>query len=309
MILIRFTGGLGNQLFQFALGVSLQENNNLIVKFDDGLLRDKRGDHSIVTHRDLEIDKIFNIELPFASEKEVEYFNGRCSNNIVIKVINRIHLISAKKKWVIEKNRSFNPDILNITDDKCLIGAWQSEKYFETSSIDLKKQLSFKNQMQPNSKILLDTINKKNTVCVHVRRGDYVTSPLYNKTIGALTINYYLSAMNQISKQIENPVFHIYSDDLEWCQKHFKGSNIALIQNEHVGEKTFNYFQMMTQYTHYIISNSTFSWWTAWLGEKKESIIITPKTWTRDPTIHPKDIVPERWNKAENDFEILTNAT
>jgi hypothetical protein len=299
-------GGLGNQLFQYALGFQLQQGKHPAVKFDDGLLRDKQGEHSVFTHRNLEIDQIFDLKLPLATEVEVEYFNGKKSKRLINKLINRFHLSKIKKKWVIENNRSFIPDILNITDDKCLIGAWQSEKYFESSSLALKKQLLFKNTLQSNSKVLLDKTNKNNTVCLHVRRGDYVTSPLYKKTIGALSVNYYRNAINHFSRQIEKPFFHIYSDDLEWCRKYFNDSNVILIENEHVGKNAFNYFQMMTQYTHYIISNSTFSWWAAWLGENKNSTIITPKIWTRDPLMRPETIVPERWIKLDNDFESLS---
>ncbi|HXC06461.1 MAG TPA: alpha-1,2-fucosyltransferase, partial [Bacteroidia bacterium] len=191
MILVRFTGGLGNQLFQYALGTALAQRNKTVLKIDTSLLLDRSQPHEIVTHRNLDID-IFNVELNLASAREIEYFNGKSYTHLPGKLWNRIQWeLGRKQKLVVEKGRRFSPAILNLTDSKCLVGAWQSEKYFLEAEDLLRKQLTFKEAFQTSALCMAQRIQECASVCVNVRRGDYVTSPVYRKTLGALSASYY----------------------------------------------------------------------------------------------------------------------
>jgi hypothetical protein len=244
------------------------------------------------------LDKVFTIHLDVASTKEIEYFNGKKYNNIIGKIYNKIKLLLQSPELIIEKNNGFKPEYLSVKDNVCLIGAFQSEYYFEEQKSYVKSIFSFKNKILDISNDLVNKLSNENSVAIHVRRGDYITSPLYSKTIGALPYNYYENAIKLIVEKIESPVFYIFSDDLIWCKENFKSDKhvFNFVDDEHAGKFAANYLQIMTYCKHFIISNSTYSWWGAWLSKNEDDkIVIAPKRWFRDESLVSKDIVPQNW--------------
>lgn len=300
MILLRLMGGLGNQMFQYAFAISLAKKNNTQIKIDTTLLEDRNSPNEVVTHRDLLLDKVFTIHLDIATKKEIEYFNGKKYNNIIGKIFNKIKLMLQRPILIIEKNNGFKPEYLLVNDNVCLIGAFQSEYYFEEHKRDIKTIFSFKNKILDISTNLVQKLGKENSVAIHVRRGDYVSSPLYSKTIGALPFTYYENAIQFITEKIESPVFYIFSDDLNWCKENFKSNTIVFnfVDDEHAGKYAANYLQIMTYCKHFIISNSTYSWWGAWLSKNEDNkIVIAPQRWFLDTSLNGNDIVPNNWVK------------
>ncbi len=298
MIIVRLMGGLGNQMFQYAFAYALSQKNKTQLKIDTTLLEDRNSADEIVTHRDLLIDKVFNVTLNFASIKEIEYFNGKKYNHLLGKTYNKVSQALRKPMLVIEKSRGFHSEYLTFSNHVCLVGAFQCEKYFKSYDSSIKKLFSFKNPILEISSNLVSEIKTENSVAIHVRRGDYVTSPLYSKTIGTLPINYYLEAIELIHEKIKNPVFYIFSDDINWCKHNFKSDkySFCFVDDEQAGAHAANYLQLLTKCKHYIISNSTFSWWGAWLSDNEvDKIVIAPKKWFLDESLDSKDIVPENW--------------
>lgn len=299
MILVRSMGGLGNQMFQYAFGYCLAKKNETILKIDDTLLLDRSQPHEIVTHRTLDLTDVFDIRINMASEKEVEYFNGKTKySSFADKIINSIVWRLRRRHLIIEKNRKFDKYLLNTSDNKCLVGAWQSEKYFKEISGEIKSIFKFKQPVLFQSQKLEEDIISKNSVCLHIRRGDYVSSKLYSNVIGALDLSYYSKAIELVSQKLSAPCFYIFSDDLKWCKENLLISeDHVFVEDEHVGFKAGNYLQLMTLCKNFIISNSTFSWWAAWIGEKSESMVVGPINWFKDSNFDSSDILPEHWVK------------
>lgn len=297
MIIVRLMGGLGNQMFQYAFAYALSQKNETQLKIDTTLLEDRNKPDEIVTHRDLLLDKVFNVTLDVATINEIEYFNGKKYNHLIGKIYNKVSQVLRKPMLVIEKSRGFHSEYLMMSNHVCLVGAFQCEKYFKSYDDSIKQLFSFKNPVLEISYDLVSKIKTENSVAIHVRRGDYVTSPLYSKTIGALPINYYLEAIKLIQEKIDNPVFYIFSDDINWCKHNFKSEkySFCFVDDEHAGTHASNYLQILTKCKHYIISNSTFSWWGAWLSDNNDKIVIAPKKWFLDESLDSKDIVPENW--------------
>lgn len=291
-------GGLGNQMFQYAFAYSLSQKNKTQLKIDTTLLEDRNSPDEIVTHRDLLLDKVFNITLDFATIKEIEHFNGKKYNHLPGKIYNKISQLLRKPNLVIEKSRRFHPGYLMLKDPVCIVGAFQSEEYFKFFENSIKKIYSFKQPVLEISAVLSTKLKSENSVAVHIRRGDYVKSPLYSKTIGALPISYYLKAIETINELLQKPVFYIFSDDLKWCKDNLSNIDYTFyfVGDEHAGPYASNYLQLMTICRHYIISNSTFSWWGAWLSENtSDKIVIAPERWFLDESLDSKDIVPDSW--------------
>ena len=112
MILVRFTGGLGNQLFQYALGTCLASHNKTVLKIDTTLLEDRSQPHEVVTHRDLDLDHVFDIALEQASVGEITLFNGKSYNHIPGKLYNKFWWnLQGKKNLIVEQGRNFHSEI------------------------------------------------------------------------------------------------------------------------------------------------------------------------------------------------------
>lgn len=300
MIIIRLMGGLGNQMFQYAFAYVLSKKNKSLVKIDTTLLDDRLSPHEIVTHRELLLNKVFNVSLDFASKNDIEYFNGKTYNNLIGKSFNKIRQAIRSPSLVIEENRGFNPRYLNLKDDTCLVGSFQSEKYFYSDSQAIKNVFKFKYPIMDISHELVDSLKSENSVAIHFRRGDYVTSPLYSKKIGALALSYYIKAIDFIIEKVDNPVFYVFSDDINWCKENLKVDHLSFyfVNDEHAGIYASNYLQLLTKCKYYIISNSTFSWWGAWLSENNSNkIVVAPEQWFIEESLNDIDIVPENWIK------------
>jgi hypothetical protein len=296
MILVRLMGGLGNQMFQYATAKAISIRNNSPLKVDLTLLEmGKQMAHEIVTHRDLDLD-IFQMKIDFASKSEIEYFNGKVYKSVFGKVLNRLQLYLRKGQLVLENGRGFNSNVTKLAGNVCLVGGWQSEKYFKEFETEIRNDFKFKNPILEISNELLNEIQKNEAVCVNVRRGDYVTSPIYSKEVGALPAEYYNEGMKLITEKIPSAVFYVFSDDLEWCKANLKNeNNLVFVEHEQAGKKFSNYLQLMTKCKYFVIPNSTFGWWGAWLSSYDNKIVVAPKMWTIDLTVRPWDIIPEGW--------------
>jgi hypothetical protein len=127
-----------------------------------------------------------------------------------------------------------------------------------------------------------------------VRRGDFVNAKIH----GTLGMEYYGTATKLIREKVLNPVFYIFSDDIDWCKKNILLQDPVLyIGNEFASEKARGHLSLMTACKHFIIPNSSFGWWAAWLSKNVEKTVIAPKTWFHNSDWDTKDILPKNWIK------------
>lgn len=298
MKIVRLMGGLGNQMFQYAFGQALANHYQEEVKYDYGLLLNRSEPHEIVTHRNPELEQIFNLSLNIAGDEEIKPFSGSHSINLFDRIKNRLLWEFAKNKMFIESGRHFHSEVFNLPDKVCYVGGWQSEKYFISIADKLRNDFKFRFELLEASKKFIASLSElDNAVCIHVRRGDYVTSPLYAKTIGTLPDHYYHKAISTFGNYSQLVVF---SDDLEYCKNLFANyPNVVFAGDEHVGQNAHNYFQLMTRFSNFILSNSTFSWWAAWLSSGNNKKVVAPFRWFKSSDLNGKDIVPDSWMKIE----------
>ena len=122
----------------------------------------------------------------------------------------------------------------------------------------------------------MEQIDKQNAVSVHIRRGDYLQ---HTDIYGCTDLNYYEKAMNYIRERVENSHFYIFTNDIPWVEKHFRGADITILK-ESQDLKTGNMdMSLMSKCRHNIIANSSFSWWGAWLNLNPNKIVIAPQVW------------------------------
>jgi hypothetical protein len=276
VIVTKINGGLGNQIFQYTIAKSISIKNNIIFKLDITAYETYK------LHNGYRLN-LFNIDEHIATEEEIKCFKGK--HNIINKIINNLNLNKLIYK---EKERTLYDKNIFTKKDIYLDGYWQNEKYFINIRDEIIRDFIPKNNNSIIVENYLKDINTTNSVSIHVRRGDYANHP----NIGILDISYYQKAVIYMTKYIENPIFYIFSNDIEWCKENF-----IFIDKKIIIDKTNNEIEdmiLMKNCNHNIIANSSFSWWGAWLNKNDNKIVIAPKKWMAENPNNYK-WVPDNW--------------
>lgn len=291
MIFIDLKGGLGNQMFQYAMGKELAYLSKETMKLDLGFLSTVKN-QSNLTVRNYELS-IFNIQEDFATDAEVKKYK-----NLRTRILNRFFPNYRANPYVKEKYFNFDPSISSLRGDHYFDGHWMSEKYFSHVKSEIRSEFTFKRKILDEGKSIHSEILNSNSVCIHVRRGDYVHNPTIAKLHQTTSLNYFEHGISLVKSRVKDPVFFIFSDDINWCVKHLNGlENVHFIERELAGKGADNsdYLQLMVACKYFVISNSTFSWWAAWLSTHPDKIVVAPQNWFNDKKIVTKDIYPANW--------------
>ena len=271
MIIVRLIGGLGNQMFQYAFGKALAERHGTELKLD--LSGFATSDPSI-TPRQYALD-IFSLQPLFASRKEVIRLQRRIPVRLADALLTRV--LGPKKSYVIDDYSRYSPVAAESPDNVLLQGYWQSPLYFDSVETELRKDFRFRHPPGAGPSSLIGKISAGNSICVHVRRGDFLTNPLH----GVLGTDYYREAAEKIALMVKDPVYYIFSDDIEWCRSNlgFLG-NSTFVDSSYAGYKDQDHLRLMSACKHFIIANSSFAWWATWLNGDEGKIVIAPSMWT-----------------------------
>ena len=263
MIITKIKGGLGNQLFQYAVGRAVALHHKVPLKLDTTIFETYK------LHNGYRLDQ-FAIQAEIAADNEIINLKGR--NNVLFSALRKAGLVK-RKSYFKEKRSSYFDASVFKNNSVYLDGYWQNELYFSNIRELLLQELSPNNSMNDLGFAYLDSIKKSNSVSLHVRRGDYVNL----KNINVLDADYYMKAAKYIGKNVENPTFYIFSDDLDWCK-----SSLTFLGDCIYVERTqteIDDLKLMSFCQHNIIANSSFSWWGAWLNQNPNKTVIAPKDW------------------------------
>lgn len=289
MIVILLKGGLGNQMFQYALGRAVSIRNNTSLHLDLAGLNEKNQAHIL---RNFELNN-FNIKASVSSDNFITY--QRKDLTFLAFMLN---LFRKKKilKRIIEKQFHYTPDLIpKHSDNSYFIGYWNSPKYFSGYEDIIRKDFSFTFDLDERNKEIAEKIRSTVSVSLHIRRGDYVTSPETNAYHGTCDSEYYNKAVDILLKKNKNAVFYIFTDDPEWVKQNFSiQANFVVVSSiDHLNGLQDMY--LMTLCKHAIIANSTFSWWSAWLINNPEKTVVAPLKWYNDTSINTSDLFPNSW--------------
>lgn len=287
MVIVKLMGGLGNQMFQYSLARALLANGKDVRIDCSGFQSQAKED----TVRNYELDR-FNIKVDKASEEEVSHYNNK-----IQKLLYYIQTITGFKisKLLIESEHCYFPQITQM-DEKYLIGYWQSEKYFTSIRDKLIQDFSFDDIQlsEKNVQLRNEILSVKNPVAVHIRGGDYNNSN--NRSIygNICTAEYYHKAFEYIESRLDDVIYYLFTNDLEWAKQIISLNTPQVkVVDWNIGEDSWIDMYIMSLCKHNIIANSSFSWWSAWLNQNQDKIVIAPKRWQNGNDI--KDIVPEQW--------------
>lgn len=278
MIIVQLRGGLGNQLFQYALGRHLAFLNQAELKLDVSLFNEVNS----WTYRTYSLND-FNIKATLATKNEINRLRGHWGGFVPF---------LGPQKSIVEPHFHFYAPVLSFKDAVYLDGYWQSEKYFIDIADVIREDLTPKVSGSDTYEILKESITQCNAVSVHIRRGDYVTNSTANRYFKPCEVKYYQQAIQYLVKYISNPVFFVFSDDILWAKANFK---IDFPTHFVEGNSAQEDLWLMASCGYQIIANSTFSWWGAWLNQQPDKIVIAPQTWFSTKRFDTKDLLPESW--------------
>jgi len=283
--IVGFHNGLGNQMFQFAFYLSLKNKfNNERVKADISWFDVNEA------HNGFELDRIFQIDLDYSTSRENSML---FSGYNVFGRVKRKFLFVRKTELIesISQQFYFCSNLYGKEgEDSYYLGFWQSYKYFELISETLRSYFIFPALSEYKNMHIYSLIKSGNnrTVAIHVRRGDYLNNKALTE---ACSLGYYKRAIAKIERIVKDPIYIMFSNDINWCKANFEFSNVEYV-NWNVGKLAFRDMQLMSLCDNNIIANSTFSWWGAYLNTNKNKTVVAPKYWIDGKA---NDLIPNDW--------------
>ncbi|MFI8656237.1 alpha-1,2-fucosyltransferase [Priestia megaterium] len=288
MKIVQISSGLGNQLFQYALYKRLSMNNNdVFLDVETSYQLNKNQ------HNGYEIERIFSIQPSHATKGMIDELA-----DVDNRLINRLRRkLFGPKNSMYTETKEFSYDCEVFTKDGIYIkGYWQNYNYFKEIEDDLKNELVFKKALDLKNSHLINQMNKEISVSIHVRRGDYYLNKEYENKFGNIAdLDYYLKAINFIKKEVDDPKFYVFSDDIKWAKENLNLTDNVTYVEHNKGSDSYKDMRLMTCCKHNIIANSTFSWWGAFLNENKNKIVIAPGKWINVEGVGGINLFPEGW--------------
>lgn len=276
MIITKISDGFGNQLFMYACGYALSKQLRTKLMLDVSYLDTNSLRSYELNKLSIRYDKLFSVQI-------FRYY--------LLKVFFR-KLVHACMKFFYKpfyERQIFKYDtsILNVKETTYLFGYWQSEKYFKHFRNDLLKMFTPKYELSEECKSYINQVQACNSVAIHVRRGDYVALGI------CLSRKYYEEAIDLINRRVKEPIFYVFSDDLEFAKQMFeeKQGLFNFVKYRSTNPSLDDFF-IMKECNHIIMANSTYSWWAAWLNNNSDKIVVCPK-----PKQGKDDFYPDEWVK------------
>lgn len=286
MKIVNLLGGFGNQMFEYALYLSLQDAHpNEDIKFCT------RAYNGYGLHNGLEIDCVFNLRIKEASLGDLCKVAYPFVNYKMWQVM--LHFLPKRKSMTSGTTQvPFNFDDVTRNDSVFYDGYWQNEKFFSHVRNKVLSTFSFPVFGEKRNESLAGKLIRRNSVSVHIRRGDYLKEPIWC----VCTPDYYQRGIDYLKNKDTIDLLCVFSDDIPWCREHL--IEIAgNIETEYVdwnkGTESYRDMQLMSYCKHNIIANSSFSWWGAWLGRREGKIVVAPKVWCNKPIVN--DPICDNW--------------
>lgn len=291
-------GGLGSQMFQFALAIVL-DVEGIPTKISI------RNFFVYNHHQGFELSKVFSVPLRPIDKIKILFLEWGAP-------FWKLKLIrSLMKKMIHIYNRFDNPKFFEQDEfiyspavfeqkNSMIIGTWQSEKYLMNHQNLIREVFNFNKPKDYKNSTLSKEIMDSNSVAIHIRRGDYTSQEWKSSHMVITDPKYYKDSIAKLRSSLVNPVFYFFSDDIYWIRNNFKGDDFVFVSHNKNGNSYIDMY-LMSLCKHFIIANSTFSWWAAWLSNNPDKLVIMPEPWLIN--IQTPGIYPESWFPVIVEFD------
>ncbi len=280
--------GLGNVMFQYAFLCELRARKNKSCCF---FLHNKLR----FEHHGYELDKLFKV-YPYRGLNILQKGYIHFVELLGSLGLPHFKLISLFFKEIsVKENFIYYDEVFKYQKENCYFrGTWQSPLYFIHAKQEILDTFKFdKGMISSYTEKNLNRIESStNSVSIHIRRGDYLKSDFNGGLVKCTPIDYFERAVNYMIEHLDNPVFYIFSDDMDYVKENMKIDNVFFIDGNR-GNDSWQDMFLMSSCHHNIIANSTFSWWGAFLNSYSDKIVIAPKRWWY--YFEKDDVVPNEW--------------
>lgn len=284
MKIVNIIGGLGNQMFQYAFAVAwrCRASREFVYvdtqHYKNAFIKTYHGNNFY--HNGYEIDKVFpNASIEPAKAWDLMKVSFYIPNQILARAVRRF-CPKRKTEFVADQQPYvFLPEALDVKGDCYFDGYWMSPLYFDAYRDEIINEFEFRPFDTKENLDILPLLQKNNSITIHIRRGDYVGS---NTLGGICTLSYYRNAIREARKVIDNPVFFVFSNDSQWCIDNLKdefGNCEVHFVSHNKGKESYRDMQLMSIARCNILANSSFSWWGAYLNQRKDHITYCPDKW------------------------------
>ncbi len=287
-VVVSLYGGLGNQLFQYAAGLALAQQNHAELILDLSWFETVKTSAK-VTHRNYALFpfKLEHKTLPLTRSSRFYYrlarrFSFAIKDSLGIPIY-------------FEKHFHFDHNLKQLQLPVHLDGYWQSYRYFEWIKPLLIKTIAQAGQLDPLNQAMLLSIQSCHSVCIHVRRGDYVTNQSAANHHGTCSLTYYRTAIKQMAAS--SVKFFIFSDDIAWVKAHLPITQEHAYVDINDDQGVHLDLWLMCACQDFIIANSSLSWWAAWLSQHPEKHVIAPASWFASDKQMTQDLIPATWQR------------
>lgn len=302
MIITWLSGGLGNQMFQYAAGLALAEQRRTVLKLDVSWYRE---DPAYEAHNRYALS-CFNITEQFATQEEIDRVRGvqltrterwaaALARTTRLRQYAKRH--AAPANWHRPPTFAYYPGFIDQPDNTYLNGMFQSEKFFANAAGLLRLHFSFRYPAQPEVEALAARIRSGPSAAVHFRRGDFTRNAVFAREFGALDLAYYQRAVRLLREHSPGATLYIFSDDIESVAREFTPDGphefVRCVKPWHAYDK----IRLMALCDHIAIANSTFSWWAAWLNPSPTKLVLVPEPWFDQSPHDASDVVPASWTR------------
>jgi hypothetical protein len=277
MIIVKVMGGLGNQMFQFALGKSIEQQKSYCVKYD--LTYYNRIPDGDTPRKPYILN--FCDDSYIASEVEIRQVQGKAKSRIG----NVFRKLSGQENRITEEDNddSTKEFVDQLEDNRYLIGYWQNECYFKNIERSIRETFDFSSwKLDVASQKRLNEIKtSEHSTSIHVRAGDYL-SEQNRKTFGDIcTSDYYRRACDYILNKYPETVFYLFSNDVEWTKTHIElpYDRTVIVSSSLDTTEDWEEMFLMSSCKNNIIANSSYSWWGGWLNTNPQKTVISPSRW------------------------------
>ena len=287
MIVTKIISGLGNQMFQYAAGLALAMRHGVPLRLDTDF-------YGTQTLRRFELDRL-NISAPLISS--VDRYRIRLSHPNPGGTLRGAARLIPIGKFQLFTDRvcGVDPRFGSLPPNTYLDGYWQNEGYFKQISDDIRMEFAFRLPPDAPNAAMLETIRAAgNAVSVHVRRGDYLSG---TEPLGPCPLKYYEDGLRWMQGRVPAAKYFIFSDDPDWTSANLPVPAGSTFVTHNTGKNDPEDLRLMAACNHFIIANSTFSWWGAWLSTSPGKCVVAPKRWFKDAHGNEDQIVPAEWTR------------
>lgn len=289
MIVSAILGGIGNQMFQYSAGRALALSRN------EQLLVDLNGFDGYGLHQGYELQRVFELEVKSAEREQIKEVLGWRSNSVLLKVLKRRVFANLRGRHLaIEPHFNFWPELASMGSPLYMMGYWQSARYIGMYEGQIREDFRFRHPLRGRNAELASAMANGVSVSLHIRRGDYVTHKATTKIMELCSMEYYREAVKHMVSHLQDPVFFVFSDEIEWAKQSLDFYPNFVFVEQNTGLESYRDMQLMSSCQHHIIANSSFSWWGAWLNPNPDKLVIAPRRWFRNG-MDDSDLIPTQW--------------